>query len=279
MKFSCGSDQWYLLLSTSVDSILLPCCSAGSKCIESVRCMLSCFFFKNYLVVYDADIICIFSRDVIVIRPCRPFVCMQFFRTVAHSCTRNCVQELKLQTSMLLTAVEVGSWKYVLLYYKAGGRMRRPNLALVFWCSFCMLPTVLWCCWLGVRKSIRPVKKWGDEVQQWLSVWSEVKMICTWSTWCHCHPIISYFIEIQNSFTFLVPVYPGCPGKETIKQVSILWFWYFTTSCLEYQSCKNTKATLFSAYVYCGHGRPSQLLRSSCTNGRPKMNWMFVYRV
>jgi len=36
---------------------------------------------------------------------------------------------------------------------------------------------------------------------------------------------------------------------------------------------------LFSAYVYCGHGRPSQLLRSSCTNGRPKMNWMFVYRV
>ena len=27
---------------------------------------------------------------------------------------------------------------------------------------------------------------------------------------------------------------------------------------------------LFSAHVYCGHGRPSQLLLSSCTNGRPK---------
>jgi len=29
-------------------------------------------------------------------------------------------------------------------------------------------------------------------------------------------------------------------------------------------------APLFSAHVYCGHGRPSQLLLSSCTNGRPK---------
>jgi len=27
---------------------------------------------------------------------------------------------------------------------------------------------------------------------------------------------------------------------------------------------------IFSAYVYCGHGRPSQLLLSSYTNGRPK---------
>ena len=25
-------------------------------------------------------------------------------------------------------------------------------------------------------------------------------------------------------------------------------------------------------YVYCGHGRPSQLLLSSCTNGRPKVS-------
>jgi len=27
---------------------------------------------------------------------------------------------------------------------------------------------------------------------------------------------------------------------------------------------------LFSAHVYCDHGRPSQLLLSSCTNGRPE---------
>ena len=29
---------------------------------------------------------------------------------------------------------------------------------------------------------------------------------------------------------------------------------------------------LFSAHIYCGHGRPSQLLLSSCTNGRPKIS-------
>jgi len=33
---------------------------------------------------------------------------------------------------------------------------------------------------------------------------------------------------------------------------------------------RGTTAPLFSAHVYCGHGRPSQLLLSSCTNGRPK---------
>jgi len=31
-----------------------------------------------------------------------------------------------------------------------------------------------------------------------------------------------------------------------------------------------TAAPIFSVRVYCGHGRPSHLLLSSCTNGRPK---------
>jgi len=34
---------------------------------------------------------------------------------------------------------------------------------------------------------------------------------------------------------------------------------------------RGTAAPLFSTHVYCGYGRPSQLLLSSCTNGRPKM--------
>jgi len=33
---------------------------------------------------------------------------------------------------------------------------------------------------------------------------------------------------------------------------------------------RGTAAPLFSAHAYCGHGRQSQLLLSSCTNGRPK---------
>ena len=39
---------------------------------------------------------------------------------------------------------------------------------------------------------------------------------------------------------------------------------------------RGTAAPLFLAHVYCGHGRPSQLLLSSCTNCRPtteKTDW------
>jgi len=54
----------------------------------------------------------------------------------------------------------------------------------------------------------------SDEVLAFLSIWSEVQMICIWSSWCQCHPIISRVIKIQISLTFLMLVYPGCPGKR-----------------------------------------------------------------
>jgi len=34
-------------------------------------------------------------------------------------------------------------------------------------------------------------------------------------------PITLCFVKIQKGLTFLVPAYPGCPGKEATKQVSI----------------------------------------------------------
>jgi len=74
--------------------------------------------------------------------------------------------------------------------------------------------SVLWHFWLGVRKSIRPVNNFSGEVLAWFSVWSKVQMICIWSSWCHCHRIISCFIQIQIGLNFLVPAYPGCPGSR-----------------------------------------------------------------
>jgi len=47
---------------------------------------------------------------------------------------------------------------------------------------------VLWRCWLGGRKGIRPIKKLTDGVLVWLSVWSEVQT-CIWPSWCHCHSL------------------------------------------------------------------------------------------
>jgi len=59
----------------------------------------------------------------------------------------------------------------------------------------------------------------SDEVLAWLSVWSDVQMICIWSSWCHCHPIVSCFIKIQIGLTFLVLAYTGFPGREAVKRV------------------------------------------------------------
>jgi len=39
----------------------------------------------------------------------------------------------------------------------------------------------LWHCWSVVRKSTRPVKL-SDEVLVWFSVWSEVQIVCIWSS-------------------------------------------------------------------------------------------------
>ena len=51
-----------------------------------------------------------------------------------------------------------------------------------------LVPSVLWHCWLGGRKGIRPVKKLSGGVLAWLSVWSEVQT-CIWSSRFHCHSL------------------------------------------------------------------------------------------
>ena len=53
-----------------------------------------------------------------------------------------------------------------------------------------LMPSVLWCSWLGGRKSIQPVENLRDEVLAWLCVWSEVHMTCIWSSWCHCYHVV-----------------------------------------------------------------------------------------
>jgi len=39
-------------------------------------------------------------------------------------------------------------------------------------------------------------------------------------------PIISCSIKIQNGSAFLVPAYPGCPGKEAVKCLLLLLLLY-----------------------------------------------------
>ena len=68
------------------------------------------------------------------------------------------------------------------------------------------LPLVLWRCWLGGRKGIRPVK--NRVVGCWcgLSVWSKVNT-CMWPSWCHCHSL----------------------SLASVKSRLVLPFWYWPT--------------------------------------------------
>ena len=124
--------------------------------------------------------------------------------------------------------------------------------------------SVLWHCWLGVRKSIRrddvlvwlslvsfksrlvlpfllfafsaltllvgrqeghpACKKLSDGVLVWLSVCSEVQT-CIWPSWCHCHSLSLALVKIQIGFTFLVPAHPGSPGKGPLKGCVCVTLW------------------------------------------------------
>ena len=81
------------------------------------------------------------------------------------------------------------------------------------------VPSVLWCCWLGGRKGIRPVKK------QW---WGAGMVICL-ERGADLHiaqlmplPLtVSCFNKIQIGFTFLVPAHLGSPGKRAVKWMCV----------------------------------------------------------
>jgi len=55
---------------------------------------------------------------------------------------------------------------------------------------------------VGRKEGHAACKKLSGEVLVLLSVWSKVQMICIWSSWCHCYPVISCFIKIQNGLPF-----------------------------------------------------------------------------
>jgi len=57
--------------------------------------------------------------------------------------------------------------------------------------------------------------KLSGEVLEWLSVWSEVQMICIWSSWCHCHPL-SLAPAKSRMVCLSGASLPGCPGKRLL---------------------------------------------------------------
>jgi len=71
---------------------------------------------------------------------------------------------------------------------------------------------VLWRCWLGGRKVIRPVKKLSGGVLAWLSVWSELQS-CIWPRWCHCHSLYLASVKSRLVSPFLYRLTRVVPDK------------------------------------------------------------------
>jgi len=102
---------------------------------------------------------------------------------------------LLIKTWNIVNVFVVYTLKYVYLYYLNHS-----------------LPSVLWCCWLGSRKGIRPVKTecWGAGVVICLEQGADLPM-------AQLMPLpltVSCFSKIRIGFTFLIPAHPGSPGKR-----------------------------------------------------------------
>ena len=78
------------------------------------------------------------------------------------------------------------------------------------------LPSVLWCCWLGGRKGIRPVKNMGDGGgRHWL-----VRMEWRSAGWSVCLPLLIFPCTIKSRSSILAPAHPGGPRERAVK-----WLW------------------------------------------------------
>ena len=91
-------------------------------------------------------------------------------------------------------------------------------------------PSVLWRCWLGGRKGIRPVKHLSGGVLTWLSVWSKVQT-CIYGQLMPLPLTVSCFSKIVIAFTFLVPAHPGSPGQRAVKRVCVCFFLRYLFAC------------------------------------------------
>jgi len=78
------------------------------------------------------------------------------------------------------------------------------------------MPSVLWRCWLGDRKGIRP-PWWGADVVICLERGADLHM----AQLMPLPPTVSCFSKIQIDCTFLVLADPGSPRQMAVKRVCV----------------------------------------------------------
>ena len=105
-----------------------------------------------------------------------------------------------------------------------------------------LVPSVLWCCWLGGRNGIR---WWGAGLVICLERGADLHM----AQLMPLPLIVSCFSKIQIDFTFLVLTHQGSPGQRAIKHVCVC---VCVSICLSicFQSTSVTKWTFTSTFCF-----------------------------
>ena len=99
------------------------------------------------------------------------------------------------------------------------------------WYSYFITGTeVLWCCRLGGRKGIRPVKNLSGGMLAWLSVWSEVHS-CIWPSWCHHHSVSLASVKFQIGFIFVVPAHRLVLDEGPLNSCVCVYWGYRDSVC------------------------------------------------
>jgi len=91
---------------------------------------------------------------------------------------------------------------------------------------------VLWRCWLGARKSIWPVKSWAMKCWCGYLSGTRYRLFAYGPADVSTVPKPNHLLLHLNLdwFCFLVPAYPGCPGKEAVKRVVVVLIIITTTT-------------------------------------------------
>ena len=109
-----------------------------------------------------------------------------------------------------------------------------------------LLPSLLWHCWFGVGKSIRPVniERCGVGVVICLERGADcLHMVQLMPV--HPKATCPSLASFKSKLILLVPAYPGCPGKEAVE-----WQWYqlehMQTICTSLQTDDHTDTSSLS---------------------------------
>jgi len=86
---------------------------------------------------------------------------------------------------------------------------------------FCeeMVPSVLWRCWLGGRKGIRPVKNWV------VGCWHGYLQTCIWPSWCLCHSLSFASVKPRLVLPFWYRLTWVVPEKEPLNRCVFVRRW------------------------------------------------------